>query len=103
MKTIKILLPIAALFISALAFGQRTHAYKHERQNQKSVHSHTDRRERARVNGAINANENASANAQHHANENSVLNGTTTTETKYKIKRKSTDADKRNYGSKKKA
>ena len=102
MKTIKLLLPVAALFISAIAFGQRNNANRPDKQHAKTYQS-TDRRETARVNGSVNANEHANVNAQRNANENSVLNGTTvTTRTKYKVKQKSTVADKRKYGSKKK-
>jgi hypothetical protein len=103
MKTIKILLPVAAMLISAIAFGQRNNGNRVEKQHSKVYKSNTDRRESARVNGAVNANEHANANAQRNANENSVLNGTTTTtKTKYKVKHKSTDADKRKYGTRKK-
>jgi hypothetical protein len=103
MKTIKFLLPVAAMFVSAIAFGQKSNQNRMEKQNAKAYHSSTDRRETARVNGAVNANEHANANAQRNANENSVLNGTTTTtKTKYKVKNKRTDADKRKYGNKKK-
>jgi hypothetical protein len=103
MKTIKFLLPVAALFISAIAFGQKANTHRVEKLNSKTYKSSADRRESARVNGVTNANEHANANAQRNANENSVLNGTTTTaKTKYKVKNKRTDADKRKYGTRKK-
>ena len=104
MKTIRFLLPVAALFISAIAFGQKN-THRQDRQTTKPYHS-TEKRDRARVNGVLNANEHANENAQRNANENSVLNGTTTTattKTKYKKKSKLTDADKRKYGTRKKA
>ena len=103
MKTIKILLPVAALFVSAVAFGQKNSNHRLEKQNARAYQKDVSRRDAARTNGVVNANEHANENAQRNANENSVLNGaTTTTKTKYKVKHKSTDADKRKYGTKKK-
>ena len=102
MKTKKILLPLAALFFSAIAFGQRNNPNRSEKQHVKTAQT-IDRRETARVNGSVNANEHANVREQQNANQNSVLNGTTTTtKTKHKVKYKKQDADKRKYGTKKK-
>ena len=99
----KFLLPVAAMFISAIAFGQRSNGNRLDKQHTKVYKSNTESRESARVNGAVNANEHANVKAQQNANENSVLNGTTTrAKTKYKVKQKLNDADKRKYGTRKK-
>jgi hypothetical protein len=84
MKTMKILLPVAALFISALAFGQKNGNSRHK--EEKSYQSGSVKRAEARANGSVQANAHANENAQRNANENSVLNGTGTVRTKYKAK-----------------
>ncbi len=96
MKTRKILLPFAALFISALAFGQNGHA-----KVKTTSTTHHERREVARVNGSINANAHANENAQRNANENSVLNGTASVKTNYPLKKIHSNHGKRKHGKKK--
>ena len=89
MKTVKMILPVAALFISALAFGQKSNKSSHSKLQDRNYQA-TNKKQEARTNGATNANQHANTNAQQRANENSVLNGTTTTTTKSKYtKRKS--------------
>lgn len=97
MKTIKILLPAAALFVSALAFGQKTNST-----HSKKYENRTGNPTEARVNGAVNANAHANENAQRNANENSVLNGSTSVKTKYKARVNRSDSDKRKYVKKRK-
>ncbi len=79
MKTIKILLPVAALFVSALAFGQNGNGNSRVKVSTTTT-THRNgsvKSNEARVNGSINSNSHANQNAQRNANENSVLNGTT--------------------------
>ena len=103
MKTVKMILPLAALFISALAFGQKPTSKGQIKQQERSYQNTDVRREPARTNGVENANQHANARAQQKANENSVLNGTSTTKTKYKSKYRKSDLDKRKYGTRRKA
>src|SRR5829696_7185253 len=92
METLKKLLPVAAFFISAVAFGQKsTKANGSVRANVNTHQSGSVNRNEARVNGSINANEHANQNAQRNANENSVLNGTTV-RTKDRVKGSKSDA-----------
>jgi hypothetical protein len=102
MKTIKLLLPVAALFISAIAFGQKSNGHQ-KKNNQTSTYSTgEDKREQARTNGTINANANANERAKARANENSVLNESGTTQRKYKTKGRTNSSVKRTYARKNK-
>jgi hypothetical protein len=101
MKTVKILMPVAALFISAIAFGQKSNGQ--QKRSTKTQESSVSKKYEARTNGAVNANANANTNAQQNANENSVLNGTTTyAGKKYKTKDKTYYTSKKKYGIRKK-
>lgn len=93
MKTSKILLPLAALFVSALAFGQNGNSGNRVKVTTTTT-THT-KANNSRVNGSSNANARANENAQRNANENSVLNGTPGVKTKYGTKRKGTYYSKR--------
>ena len=101
MKTKKILLPVVALFISALAFGQKSNANGQYKAKSKTHQQGEVKKESARVNGATKANANANVNAQRNANANSVLNGTGTARTKYKARVNQSDAGRRKYNRKK--
>lgn len=105
MKTLKFLLPVAALFVSAIAFGQKGNNKAQSRTDGSTkVHTRTkqsttsDRRDEARMNGTITSNTHASERAKSRANENAAFDGSGTY-TKTKANRSS--GDKRKYGKKK--
>ncbi len=97
MKTIKLLLPVAALFITAVAFAQKSNGHQKKNTQVNTYSSSEERREQASVNGTVNANANANERAQARANENSVLNQSGTTQRKFKTKVKSNNGVKRSY------
>lgn len=102
MKTIKILLPVAALFISAVAFGQKSNGHQKKNTQVNTYSSGEERREQARINGTVNANANANERARIRANEHSVLNHSGTSYRTYKTKAKSNNGVKRSYAKKNK-
>jgi len=102
MKTMKLLLPVAALFISAVAFGQKSNGHQKKNMQANTYSTSEERREQARINGTVNANANANERARARANENSVLNQSGTTQRKYKAKVKSNSGVKRSYARKNK-
>lgn len=99
MKTRNIFLPVAALLISAVAFAQKSQNHGHRN----AQPGPAERREVARTNGVVNANAHASERAQQRAAGNSVLNRDyTAIKTKHKTKVKRSEADKKQYGQRKK-
>ena len=104
MKTLKVLLPVAALLVSALAFGQKSNSKGHSKADGSTkVHTRTnkstsERRDEARINGTVTANTHASERAKSRVNENSAIDGSGT---KVKSKAYHSAGDKRKYSRKK--
>jgi hypothetical protein len=99
MKTVKILLPIAALFMSAFAFGQKSNGKAngtlkvHEKERQSS----SERRDQARITGTMTSNTHASARAKSRANENAAFDDS---RTNFRTKTDRPAGDKRKKGRK---
>ena len=100
MKTIKFLLPIAALFVSAVAFGQKSNAKANSssKAQEKTSQSTSGKRDEARTVGTMTSNTHASARAKSRANENAAFDDY---RTQVKPKASSSAGDKRKNGKKK--